>query len=211
MGIVKDSRTGSISDTIGPYFYRPFAQRYEKLATLQIRTAAGDPTSLSQAILGVIRSVEPSMPVFDVQTMRAALDTPNGTLLYEMGAVLAGGLGVLGLVLAVIGVYGVVSYSASLRTQEIGIRIALGARPSGIVKMMLRQGLFIIALGVAIGVVLAAATSQLMGDLLVGVKPLDPLTYGGASLFLVLVALTASYVPARRAMRVDPMVALRYE
>ncbi|HYL61720.1 MAG TPA: ABC transporter permease [Candidatus Methylomirabilis sp.] len=211
VGIVKDSRTGSISDTIGPYLYVPFAQRYMKLATLQIRTAAGDTAGMSPTILGVIRSVEPAMPVFDVQTMRVALDTPNGTLLYEMGAGLAGGLGVLGLVLAMIGVYGVVSYSAAQRTQEIGIRVALGARPSEIVTMVLRQGLVIIALGVTIGVTLAAATSQLMSDLLVGVRPLDPLTYGGASLFLALIALAASYVPARRAMKVDPLVALRYE
>ena len=211
VGIVKDSRTSGISDTIGPYLYVPFAQKYMKPATLQIRTAAADPASMSQAILGVIRSLEPAMPVFDVQTMTAALDTPNGTLLYEMGAALAGGLGVLGLLLAVVGVYGVVSYSAAQRTQEIGIRIALGARPSEIVTMVLRQGLVIIALGVALGVVLAAATSQLMSDLLVGVRPLDPLTYGGASLFLILIALTASYVPARRAMKVDPLVALRYE
>ena len=211
VGIVKDSRTGSISDTIGPYLYVPFEQRYEKLATLQIRTAAADPASLSQAVLDVIRSVEPAMPVFDVHPMTAALDTPNGTLLFEMGTGLAGGLGALGLVFAIIGVYGVVSYAAAQRTQEIGIRIALGARPSEIVKMMLRQGLVMIGLGVAIGIALAAGTSQLMRDLLVGVRPLDPLTYGSASLFLALTALAASYFPARRAMKVDPLVALRYE
>jgi predicted permease len=211
VGIVKDSRTSSISDTIGPYLYVPFAQRYEKLATLQIRTAAADPAGMSQVVLGAIRSLEPAMPVFDVHTMTAALDTPNGTLLYEIGAGLAGGLGLLGLALAAIGVYGVVSYAAAQRTQEIGIRIALGARPSEIVKMMLRQGLVVIGLGVAIGIALAAGTSQLMSDLLVGVKPLDPLTYGSASLFLALTALAASYFPARRAMKVDPLVALRYE
>ena len=211
VGVVKDSRTISIADTIGPYFFVPFAQRYMKPATLQIRTAAADPASISQSILGVVRSLEPALPVFDVQTMTAALDTPNGTLLYEMGAGLAGVLGFLGLVLAVIGVYGVVSYSAAQRTQEIGIRIALGARPSEIVKMVLRQGLAIVALGVAIGMVLAGATSQLMSDLLVGVRPLDAVTYGGASLSLALIALAASYVPARRAMKVDPLVALRYE
>ena len=162
-------------------------------------------------MLGVIRSVDRAMPVFDVQTMNEALDTPNGTLFYKMGAGLAGALGVLGLLLATIGVYGVISYSVAQRTQEIGVRIALGARRSQIVKMMLRQGLVIIAMGVVIGVVLAAASSQIMSDLLVGVRPLDPLTYGAASLFLALISLVACYAPARRATRVDPIVTLRYE
>ena len=211
VGIVKNSRTGSISDTIGPYFYLPFAQKYVKPGTLLIRTSATDPGSMSHEMLGVIRSVEPAMPVFDVQTMTEALDTPNGTLFYKMGAGLAGALGVLGLLLATIGVYGVISYSVAQRTQEIGVRIALGARRSQIVKMMLRQGLVIIAMGVVIGVVLAAASSQIMSDLLVGVRPLDPLTYGAASLFLALISLVACYAPARRATRVDPIVTLRYE
>lgn len=211
VGIVQNSRTVSVSDTIGPYFYLPLAQHYAKPATLQIRTSAADPGSMSQEMLGVIRSVEPAMPVFDVQTMKEALDTPNGTLLYEMGAGLAGALGILGLLLATIGVYGVISYSVAQRTPEIGVRIALGARRSQIVKMVLRQGLVIIAVGIVIGVLLAAASSQMMSDLLVGVRPLDPLTYGAASLFLALVALVACYAPVRRATRVDPMVTLRYE
>lgn len=211
VGIVKNSRTVSVSDSIGPYFYLPFAQKYTKPATLQIRTSVADPASMSQEMSGVIRSVEPAMPVFDVQTMTEALDTPNGTLLYEIGAGLAGALGVLGLLLATIGVYGVISYSVAQRTQEIGVRIALGARRSQIVKMVLRQGLVIIAVGVVIGVLLAAASSQMMSDLLVGVRPLDPVTYGTASLFLALVALVACYAPVRRATRVDPMVTLRYE
>jgi putative ABC transport system permease protein len=178
--------------------------------TLQVRTT-GDPEQMAQGIIGLIKSLEPAMPLADVQTMGEALNTLNGLLLFKLGAGLAATMGVLGLILAVIGVYGVVSYLTAQRTHEIGIRLALGALPREILRMVLRQGLFIIALGSVVGLFAAFAIARLVGDFLVGVTATDPLTYAGVAVILVLVALMASYIPARRATKVDPMVALRYE
>lgn len=151
------------------------------------------------------------MPVYDVQSMTTALDTLNGFLTFRFAAALAASLGILGLILAVIGVYGVISYAASQRTHEIGIRLALGAQPGQILKMISRQGFIIVGAGALAGVLAAAAMARLIGNLLFGVPPGDPLTYVTASVLLAIVALLACYVPARRAMKVDPMVALRYE
>ena len=151
------------------------------------------------------------MLVFDMQTMTQALETTNGLLLYEGGAALTLSLGILGLLLGVFGVYGVVSYTASQRTHEIGIRRALGANSSNVLKMILGQGLVLAGTGVVIGGVLAAAVGRLARNFLSGVSPTDPATYLGASALLAAVALVACYLPARRAMRVDPMIALRYE
>ncbi|MFY9528220.1 MAG: FtsX-like permease family protein [Candidatus Acidiferrales bacterium] len=123
---------------------------------------------------------------------------------------LAALFGILGLVLAIVGVYGVISYAASQKTHEIGIRIALGARPADILKMIFGQGLFIVAIGLVIGVAAALAAGRVVGNFLT-VSATDPLTYVTVSAVLTIVALLASYIPARRAMRVDPMVALRYE
>jgi putative ABC transport system permease protein len=166
---------------------------------------------MAPVIVGVLRSLEPNMPLADVQTMTDALDTPNGLLIFRWGAGLAAVLGAIGLILAVIGVYGVVSYTAAQRTHEIGIRLALGALPGEILGMVLRQGLLVIALGSGLGVLMALGLARLVGHFLVGVSPTDALTYVGVSSLMVLVVLTASYIPARRATKVDPMVALRYE
>jgi len=148
--------------------------------------------------------------VFDVQTMTQALETLNGLLLFEIGAGLAATLGLLGLVLAIVGVYGVISYSASQRTHEIGIRMAIGAEPMQILKMVLRQGVLILAVGLAAGLAAAFASARVLKKFLV-VSPTDPRTYVSVAAALTLVALCACYIPARRATKVDPLVALREE
>jgi ABC-type antimicrobial peptide transport system permease subunit len=135
----------------------------------------------------------------------------NGLLLFELGAGLATALGLLGLILAIVGLYGVMSYAVSQRTQEIGIRMALGAQPGDVLRMVGRQGLRIAAIGIMAGWLAAFGVGRLAGDFIVGVTPNDPVTYLSVSILLAAVALLASYVPANRAARIEPNVALRYE
>jgi ABC-type antimicrobial peptide transport system permease subunit len=149
--------------------------------------------------------------VFDVHTMLQALYTINGFLLFQLAAALAGILGALGLILALVGVFGVISFSVSQRTNEIGIRMAMGAAEASILRMILRQGVWIISAGLVSGIALALAISRLVSDFIAGVSPYDPLTYVSVTALLSVVALLACYFPARRATRVDPVVALRYE
>jgi putative ABC transport system permease protein len=198
---------------IGPmsaYFYVPFAQQYSSLATLQVRSVS-DPAAIAEPLRSEIASLAPSMPIFEVREMEQSLETLNGFLIFELAAGLAGALGFLGLILAVVGVFGVISFSVSQRTHEIGIRMALGAGARSVLKMILRQGALIVSVGLGLGILLALGMARLVGNFLEGVSPFDPLTYVCVTLSLAAVALLASYVPARRATRVDPMVALRYE
>jgi ABC-type antimicrobial peptide transport system permease subunit len=191
--------------------YVPLRQHYalNSLETLQIRTA-GDPNALRTEIQRTIAGLAPELPIFDVKPMTQALYTLNGLLVFQIAAGLAAALGMLGLILAVVGVYGVISYAASQQTHEIGIRMALGARPVSVLGMILRQGLLIVGIGLAIGIGAALAAASLVGSFL-AVSATDPLTYVTVSAILTMVALAACYVPARRAMGVDPMVALRHE
>ncbi len=212
VGEVKNSRASHVAGPINPYLYFPLTQKYDyqESVTLQLRTHLPLATA-NREVLGAIHSLAPVMPVLEIQTMTEALDTINGLLLYQFGAALAASLGILGLALAVVGVYGVVSYGASQRTHEIGIRMALGAQPAQVLTMIFRQGIFIVSSGLVAGILAAAAIARLVGNFLSGVSPVDPLTYISASLLLAVIALLACYIPARRAMKVDPMVALRYE
>jgi ABC-type antimicrobial peptide transport system permease subunit len=162
-------------------------------------------------VRAIAQTLAPTIPVYGVRTMNDALHGGNGLLFFEVGASLAAGLGLLGLILAIVGVYGVMSYSVRQRTQEIGIRIALGARPSDILRIVGRQGLVIVVSGLTVGLLASWLAGRLVSDFLVGVTPSDPLTYVGVSALLAFVAFLASYLPARRASRIDPMVALKYE
>ncbi|HUJ30761.1 MAG TPA: ABC transporter permease [Candidatus Acidoferrum sp.] len=211
VGIVKDSRYQGVTGPTAPYFYVSAAQHYESnsLENLQVRTA-GALESMIPQIEHVVGSLAPDLPVFDVKTMTEALDTLNGLLMFQLGAGLAAALGILGLVLAIVGVYGVVSYAASQKTHEIGIRMALGARPANILAMIFGQGMLIVGIGLVLGLAAAFAAAKVVGNFL-AVSATDPLTYIAVTSVLTLVALSACYIPARRAMRVDPMVALRYE
>jgi predicted permease len=211
VGVAQDSRVRALTGSIESYFYVPLAQHYasNSLATLQVRSAV-PPETLIPEVEGVIKSLAPVMPVFDVQTMTEAIDTLNGLLIFQVGAGLAAALGLLGLVLALVGVYGVVSYSASQRTHEIGVRMAVGAQPIDILKMMFREGFLIVAIGLVLGMGAAFASARLLRTFLT-VNPTDPATYVSVAAVLALVALFACYIPARRATRIDPTVALRYQ
>jgi predicted permease len=210
VGIVRNSRTANLTSPEGSFFYIPFAQKRVLPVTLQLRTF-GNPEAMGPEVIGLIRSLAPAMPVAGAQTMTDALNTPNGLWLFRLGAGLSAAMGILGLILAIIGVYGVVSYMAAQRTHEIGIRLALGARPGQILRMIFRQGAGIVVPGAAIGILAAFALARVMSGVLVGVTSTDPLTYAGVAILLTLVALVASYIPARHATKVDPMVALRHE
>lgn len=158
----------------------------------------------------LVLSLEPTLPVFDAQPMVRAIDTLNGLLIFQLGAVLVGTLAGLGLVLSVIGVYGALSFSVRRRRPEIAIRVALGAEPRSILAMALRQGAVLVGVGLAIGIGSALAMSKAISNLLT-VGPNYLLTYLTVTSALILVALQACYLPARRTMRVDPIQALRHE
>jgi len=209
VGIVKDARMAELTGPIEPFFFMSIAQNYTPLQTLQLRSS-GTLAAVSRPVLEMIRSLEPGLPVAEVQ-MNQVLDGPDGFLIFRLGAGLAGALGLLGLALAIVGVYGVVSYSAAQRTHEIGIRMALGARPGQAVKTIFRQGVIIVGTGITLGVLAAVAIAKVVASFLVGVSATDPLTYAAVSLSLAAVALLASFVPAHRAAKVDPMIALRHE
>ncbi|HKV28466.1 MAG TPA: FtsX-like permease family protein, partial [Candidatus Acidoferrales bacterium] len=210
VGVAANSRDTDIFTRNDPFFYVPLAQHYNSLITLQLR-AASTPQSLAPEVIGLVHSLDPTMPVFEIQPMTIVLDGLNGFLLFQFAAVLAGCLGILGLVLALVGVYGVISFAASQRTHEIGIRLALGAQPMQVLKLIFRQGFTIVGIGIFAGILSAAAMARLVSNFLFGVSPVDAVTFIGTSALLTAVALLASYIPARRAMRVDPIVALRHE
>jgi len=214
VGIAKDSRTAGLTGPVTPNFYLPLSQHYMvggggSLQSLIIR-ANGDAGPVVPELEGIIRGLAPDLPVFDAQPMLRAIDSLNGLLIFKVGAFLAGALGGLGLILSVVGVYGVLSYSASQRSREIGIRMALGAQPGSILGMVLRQGGLLVGIGLALGLVCALAASRVVGNFLT-VSGTDPITYISVTGVLTLVAMLACYLPARRTMRIDPMRALRHE
>jgi len=210
VGVAADGKYLFIGLSRQPYFFIPLAQDYVSYRTLQLRTSVL-PESLSSRVQSEIHSLGPTIPVSDVRTMRDALSGANGFFVFRVGAVLAGALGFLGLTLAVVGVYGVVSYASSQRTHEIGIRMALGARRGNILALVLRQGLTLVMAGVVLGLLLAFVLTRSMATILVGVSPTDALTFAGATLLLTAIGFWACYAPARRAMRLNPMAALRHE
>ncbi|MGH9404579.1 MAG: ABC transporter permease [Terriglobia bacterium] len=211
VGIARDSKNGDLLAKAVPYFYVPLAQAYLSSETLQVRTAQPF-QSIVPEVERQIRDLAPGLPVFDVQTMEQVLNSAvAGFYAFHLGAYLAAALGILGLILAIVGVYGVISYSASQRTHEIGIRMALGAKPRDIWRIVFGQGLGIVGAGVLIGVLGSLAITRVMASFLYGVSAHDPVTYVAVALLIAVVALLACYIPARRATKVDPMVALRYE
>jgi predicted permease len=210
VGVVRDSKTSSLLDKPGMVFFAPEAQLYQAVHVLQLRTD-GAPDSLAPAVEALVHRLDPDMPVYDLMSMEESLQGANGLFLFKMGAGIAAVLGCLGLLLAVVGVYGVISYSVSQRIHEMGIRIALGAKRADMLRLVLRKGACITLAGVGIGTIAGLVFARVFTNLLYGVKPTDPLTFITVSLILIAVALLACYIPARRAAKVDPMVALRYE
>jgi predicted permease len=210
VGIAANGKYGSMSETAQPYFYLPLVQNHPSMRTLQVRSSV-PPESLLAEVQQEVRNLAPDLPIFNAETMEQSLNGPNGYFIYRFGATMAGVMGVIGLTLAVVGVYGVVSFSTAQRVHEIGIRMALGAQRRDVLRLVLRQGLTVVFAGVIAGVVGGWALTRAMGRFTAGPSEAGPLIFGGAALLLASVALLACWIPARRAMRVDPMVALRYE
>jgi putative ABC transport system permease protein len=210
VGVVRDAKFTNLLADPEMYFLVPFAQHYNSLRVLQVRTAV-PPRSVAVQIDRVVHGLDPNLPVYDVMTMEEGLQGGNGLFLIRMGAMFAGALGILGLVLASVGVYGVVSYAASQRTQEIGIRMALGAQSRDVLRLVVSQGLMLVLIGVVGGLVVAGVLSRFLSTLLFGISPGDPVTFLSVPLVLGLMALIACFVPAMRATRVNPVTALRRE
>jgi len=208
IGVVGDSKHMSLDAEIEPMSYWPHPELAYSVMTLVIRTR-GDAASITPAARDVIRALDPDQPVADVRTIESLIGTSMArarfnTLLLTIFAIVA-------LLLAGVGIYGVMAYSVAQRTREIGVRVALGARAPDVLRLVLRRGMTLTLGGVAIGVAASFALTRLMEALLFNVSATDPLTFIGIPLLLAFVALLACLIPARRAAKVDPMVALRYE
>ena len=208
IGVTADGKYNSLGEDQKPAFYRPLLRNYSTNATLVARTA-GDSQSVIAALRGELQALDPTLPVFNVKTLTEHMSLP--LFPYRMAAVVLGSFGVLAVVLAAIGIYGVMSYVVAGRTREVGVRVALGAARSDVLLLIMRQGMSLAAIGLAVGLLIAFGAAQLMVKLLFGLNPLDPTTFAGVSLLLAFVAALACYIPARRATKVDPLVALRYE
>ena len=208
VGIVRNATVFPVGEEPQAAIYLPLAQNFTPAATIQVRTT-GLPESVMEAVRKQIQAVEPNLPLTNIATIKQQLD--QALFAPRMGAALLGLFGLLALALAGIGIYGVMAYSVTQRTQEIGIRVALGAARGEIIRMVLKQGMMLAAIGLAIGLLASAALARLVSGLLFGVSATDPLVFGTVSLILAAVAFVACYVPARRATRIDPLIALRIE
>ena len=208
VGVVGDTKLYGLANPSRLEVYVPFRQHAASDMTLLVKSSV-EPAALIASIRQVVASVDKDQPLFAIATMNQL--RADSTSERRMTFVLLGAFSGLALVLATIGIYGVISYSVAQRTHEIGIRMALGAQHSSVLRMILAQGAKIAAAGIGLGVIAALALTRLMSSLLFSVNASDPATFAGVTLLLVIVALLACYVPARRAMRVDPMVALRHE
>src|SRR5215208_5948823 len=211
VGVAKDSRNNifnRIDREPEPTIYRPFAQNYSALASLIVRTD-GDPRGLFSAVRREVAALDENLPPQNLQPLSETVSLASWSA--RTGAAVLGVFGLLGLVLAAIGIYGVMSYSVSRRTREIGLRMALGAETRDVIKLILKQGMGLTLIGTIIGLMLAAAVTRLLTSLLYGVTATDPATFAGVVVFVIGVAVLACYLPARWATKVDPMMALRRE
>jgi putative ABC transport system permease protein len=208
IGVVADVKRFGLEAEVGSEEYHSVLQGAVWDINLVIRTA-GDPLNLALAVRQHVWAIDPNLPVVDVMSMEQRMAESVAPRRFQM--LLFGAFAAVALVLAAVGVYGVISHSVSRRTHEIGIRMALGARPRDVLAMIIRQGMSLVLVGVAIGLAAALAMARVMASFLFNVKATDPATFAGISLLLISVAFLAAYFPARRATRVDPMVALKHE
>jgi putative ABC transport system permease protein len=208
VGVVRDNKEYSIDDEPPISIYHPHEQFPIGTMFLVVRSSS-NAAALSPLITKEIRALDPELPPFEFKTMEQRLS--DALARRRFATFLLGLFAVIALILATIGVYGVMAYSVTQRTQEMGIRLALGAQPVRIVTMVVRQSMLLVVIGVGLGLLGALALTRVMASLLYGVSAIDPLTFALPTLLLAIVALLASFFPARRASRIDPTIALRSE
>jgi putative ABC transport system permease protein len=212
IGVVRDGKYNSLTENARPYIYQALLQNYSPAVSISIRTAA-DAAPLVPVVRGALQEVDRNLPAFNIRSLREQVDQSLGP--ERAGTTTLGLMGGLALLLASIGIYGITSYSVTQRTRELGIRIALGAQHGGLVWLIVRQGMTVVlaglAAGLALGVTLTLVLTRQMSALLFGVSPADPITFAATSALLAAIALLANYVPARRATKLDPLIALRHE
>lgn len=206
VGVAKDVKQRTLNEPPAAYMYLALTQGYRSIVTIHARTA-GDPAASIAAVREAVRSLDGNLPVYDARTFAEHAQT--AVFPQKIGATLLGVMGVIALLLATIGLYGVISYAVGQRQAEMGVRLALGATPADLQRMVVRQGAFMAGAGVVVGIVAALGAAQLIKSMLPGITPSDPLTFVVVPLALVLVALVAAWIPARRAGATDPVIALR--
>jgi predicted permease len=207
IGVARDAKYRSIGEEPRAFVYVPLAQNYVPELTLLVKTDGS--RRVVSDIRAVVSQVNRNLPL--VHTASLAETTAIGLVPHRLAAGVAGGFGIIGIVLAAIGLYGITAYSVTQRTREIGIRVAVGARTADVLRLVITQAMRLAAAGAAIGIALAAGITQLLTGLLYGIRPLDPASFGAGTMFLALLALFASWLPARRAAAVNPVEALRAE
>ncbi|HKG20635.1 MAG TPA: FtsX-like permease family protein, partial [Blastocatellia bacterium] len=210
VGVVGDEKVVSLDARTTPVIYFSYLQGGDSAMSLLVKTDS-DPRGMAKVVASEVQALDRDVPVFGVRTMEQLIDGSNATFLRRYPALLIGMFAAVALVLAALGIYGVISYSVSQQTHEIGIRMALGAQKLDILKQVVGRGMALALLGVGIGIVAAFALMRLLTSLLFGVAPTDPLTFVSVAALLVSLSCLACYLPARRATQVDPMEALRYE
>jgi predicted permease len=209
IGVAADGKYNSLGEDPKPAFYRSLLRDYTTSTALVARTVNGDPQSALTSLRNELLQLDSTLPVYDAKTLTEHMSLP--LFPFRMAAVVLASFGVLAIVLAAIGIYGVMSYVVAGRTREVGVRVALGAARGDVLLLIMRQGMSLALIGLALGLLMAFGAAQFLVKLLFGVSPVDPLTFAGVTALLALVAALACFVPARRATKVDPLVALRYE
>jgi len=208
VGVAADGKYNSLGEDAKPAFYRPLLRDYSTSATLVARTT-GDSKAALAALRNELQRLDPTLPLYNVETLSEHMAVP--LFPFRVAATVLGSFGILAIVLAAIGIYGVMSYVVAGRTREIGVRIALGAKRRDVLLLIIRQGMTLAVIGLGIGLLISFGVTQLLAKVLFGVSAADPMTFAGVCLLLGSIAVVACYIPARRATKVDPLVALRYE